>query len=110
MQISSVYTRSGQTSTFSLSSFSSGGRPWLIRSSLSTALAVASHVKKPSRNTRPTIGTLSGLVTMAAKLGSTIDRPISTSDRFSRLQPTMGCTKNRRKKKKMASSPVVPTL
>ena len=39
-------------------------------------------MKKPSRNTRPTIGTLSGLVTMAAKFGSVIDRPITSSDRF----------------------------
>ena len=38
-----------------------------MRSSFFTALAVASQVKKPSRKTRPTIGTLSALVTMAAK-------------------------------------------
>ena len=38
---------------------------------------------------RPTIGTLSGLVTIAAKFGSAIENPSSTSENISSDQPTM---------------------
>src|SRR5262245_64979552 len=54
--------------------------------SFSTAFQAASHVKKPSKNTMPTIGTLSGFMTMAAKLGLVIDMPISSRARLSMAQ------------------------
>jgi hypothetical protein len=38
-----------------------------MRSSLTTACFVASHVKNASMNTSPTIGTLSGFITIEAK-------------------------------------------
>src|SRR6476469_9896043 len=69
-QMSSVYTRSGHTQTRSDSAFSIGPCPAAIRRSFRTASRIAYQTKNTSRKMRPTIGTLSGLVTMSRKFGS----------------------------------------
>ena len=69
-----------------------------MRSSFSTARYVASQVKNASRNTSATIGTLSGLATIAKKFGSVIDSPRNSSIRFQIVQATAGCTNHDRKR------------
>src|SRR6266508_3060727 len=69
-EIISVYTRSGHTHTRSASAFSFGPCLAAIRLSFSTASRIEYHVKNTSRKIRPTIGTLSGLVTISRKFGS----------------------------------------
>src|SRR3989442_11297496 len=69
-EMSSVYTRSGQTHTRSDSAFSIGPCPAAMRRSFSTPSRTEYHTKKRSRKIKPTIGTLSGLVTINRKFGS----------------------------------------
>src|SRR5437899_1106508 len=74
-EMSSVYTRSGHTHTRSDSAFSIGPSPAAIRRSFNTASRIEYHTKNRSRKMRPTIGTLSGLVTIRRKLGSNEPTP-----------------------------------
>src|SRR5690606_3134350 len=70
-QMSSVWTRSGHEKAFCLpSSPSSVGRPFFVRSSLMYARRSESHEKYTTDPSRITIGTLSGFVMIALKLGS----------------------------------------
>ena len=54
----------------SLSSFSSGGRPFARRASFRCAWYIAYQKKKPTRKSIPRIGTLSGIVATMRKFGS----------------------------------------
>src|ERR1035437_223049 len=67
--ISSMYTRSGHTHTRSDSAFSIDPSPAAIRRSFRTPSRIEYQMKNTSRKIRPTIGTLSGLVTMSRKFG-----------------------------------------
>ena len=91
-------------------SFSIGGSPCLIRSSFTTAWLVATQVKKASMNTSPTIGTLSGFITIEAKFSSAIDSPMRISRALRTVQATIGFTKNLRNTKSTVSSAVVPSV
>jgi len=71
---------------------------------------VATQVKKASRKTSPTIGTLSGFMTIDAKLASAIESPIARSERFRIVQATIGCTKNLRNTNRITSRAVVPSV
>src|SRR5439155_24443872 len=77
-EISSVYTRSGHTHTRSDSTFSTGPSPAAMRRSFNTPSRSEYHTKKTRRKIRPTIGTLSGLVTMSLKFGSNDPNPKNT--------------------------------
>ena len=69
-EISSVYTRSGQTQTRSDSCFSMTSSPAAIRSSLRTASRIEYQVKKITRKMSATIGTLSGFAMISTKFSS----------------------------------------
>ena len=68
--MNSTYTRSGHTSTFSLSSASCGGSPFSARKSFSRACFMEYQRKNGTRNNSAVIGMLSGLNTMRRKLAS----------------------------------------
>ena len=80
-----------------------------MRRSFSTARYVASQVKNANRNTSATIGTLSGLATIAKKFGSGSDSARNSSIRFQIVQATTGFTKKLRPKNSTTSTSVVPT-
>jgi hypothetical protein len=72
-QMSSVYTRSGQTRTLSSLSSSTSGSPALSRESFIAARRNASHRHSMTLITMIVIGTLSGFATIERKSGSAID-------------------------------------
>ena len=61
-------------------------------------------------NTSPTIGTLSGFMTMEAKFSSAIEKPMSRSSTFRTVQATIGLTKNFRNTNSTVKSAVVPSV
>ena len=84
--------------------FRAAARPLPCGASFSTALYVASHVKNASRNTSATIGTLSGLATIAKKFGSGIESARNSSIKFQIVQATAGFTNHDRNTNRTTST------
>jgi hypothetical protein len=61
--------------------------PSALRWSFLTASRMENHVKKGTRKSIPTIGTLSGFITICAKFGSGIDIPMSSNAKRDASQP-----------------------
>ena len=67
-------------------------------------------MKNAKRKTSPTIGTLSGFMTIDAKFSSAIASPIRSKAALKTVQATIGLTKNFRNTKAIANSAVVPAV